>query len=180
VPRPARELDVSPAVRALAPSDWAAFKEIRLRALRTEPGVYCAVYADIAERTDAEWAEMTSGADHQMFGLFDDATLIGIAGAFVDEDDPTGATGLLVMAYVEPPYRRRGYAALLLDARLRWLRAHAGVKRIHVSRRASNEPMRVLLERRGFVERNRTPLTWPDGATDDEVAYVLVQKTSRP
>jgi len=40
--------------------------------------------------------------------------------------------------------------------------------------------MRVLLERRGFVERSRSPLTWPDGATDDEVAYALVQKTSRP
>lgn len=162
-----------PTVRELAPSDWAAFKAIRLRALRTEPGFYGAAYADAAERTDAEWAALIRGDDRQIFGLYDGDALIGIGGAYLDEGDPSRSTGLLVMGYVDPAHRGRGAAGLLLDARLYWFGKRAATTRIRIARRATNEPMRRLLERRGFRERTRTPKTWPDGGVDDEVVYEL-------
>jgi 8-oxo-dGTP pyrophosphatase MutT (NUDIX family)/RimJ/RimL family protein N-acetyltransferase len=162
-----------PTVRELAPSEWTAFKEIRLRALRTEPGVYRARYADAVARSDAEWEAMLRADDGRVFGLYDGDALVGIGGAFVDHDDPSGTTGVLVMGYVDPAYRGRGGAKELLDARLYWFGTRRAIRRIRVGRCASNEAMRTLLERRSFRETTRERRDWHDGGVDDEVSYEL-------
>jgi RimJ/RimL family protein N-acetyltransferase len=164
---------VAVTVRALARSDWRAFKELRLAALRTEPGVFLTPYARAAERTDAEWRDGITGPNQQTFGLFDGERLIGNTGVFADRDDPAGATAQLVMSYIVPEYRGRGLSALLYEARLRWVRERPQFERVMVGHRRSNEVSRRANQRFGFLEVGRVSQTWPDGLLEDEVRYEL-------
>ncbi|MBL8543244.1 MAG: GNAT family N-acetyltransferase [Hyphomonadaceae bacterium] len=161
-------------IRPLQEDDWAPFRALRLRALQSEPGVFATAYAEAAARPESQWRWTVSGADHQAFGLFDGAALIGITAIFRDSEDPSGATAMLAMSFIEPAYRGRGLSQLFYDARLAWARAHGGFRRIVVSHRASNEASRRANQRHGFTLTGSAPRTWPDGVTEDEISYELL------
>jgi RimJ/RimL family protein N-acetyltransferase len=162
------------AIRPLAPDQWRAFRGIRLEALQTEPGVFSMSYAEEVERPEADWREIIASANHKVFGLFDEARLIGITAVFRDRDDPSGDTALFAMSYIEPDYRGRGLSERFYTARLAWVRAHGGFKRVHVSHRASNEASRRANQRHGFVRTRAESKRWPDGSTEDNVHYELM------
>ena len=113
------------------------------------------------------------GADHQVFGLFDGARLIGITAAFTWRDDPSGETVLLAMSFIIPEYRGRGLSQLLYKARLNWIRAHSQFRRVVIYHRESNEISRRANQRFGFSVLQRASRKWPDDATEDEVLYEL-------
>ncbi|MFN2461488.1 MAG: hypothetical protein ABR591_12515 [Candidatus Velthaea sp.] len=90
-------------VRPLIRADWPALRDVRLRALRTEPGVFTSTYERECGKTDDEWQSLADGNErHQMFGLFDGDRLAGISGIYAPADDPDGTTVFLVMSYIEP------------------------------------------------------------------------------
>ncbi|MEZ6022640.1 MAG: GNAT family protein [Hyphomonadaceae bacterium] len=161
-------------LRALHPDEWAAYRAMRLRALETEPGVYCALHAEAAQRSEAQWRATLAGPDRQLFGLFDADTLIGISAVFVDADDPSGETAMLAQSFIERPIAGRGPARRLYEARLAWARAHPRVRRVTVSHRASNIASMRANQHYGFRRTGAVPRTWPDGVVEDEVRYELV------
>jgi RimJ/RimL family protein N-acetyltransferase len=160
-------------IRALNQADWAAFRELRLRALRTEPGKFFASYSEEVGKAPDEWQQTIAGSAHQVFGLFDDQRLIGITAVFTWREDPTGETAILAMSFILPEYRGRGASKLLYRARFDWIRAQPQFKRIVVSHRESNQPSRKAIEHHGFLFLKRTERTWPDGTTEDELSYEL-------
>jgi RimJ/RimL family protein N-acetyltransferase len=160
-------------IRALEPKDWEAFRELRLHALRTEPGNFFAAYRDEAGKQPEEWQRTTRGGDHQVFGLYDRERLIGITAAFTSRDDPSGKTAILAMSFILPEYRGKGLSNLLYEARLDWIRAQPQFTRVVVFHRQSNDASRKAIHRHGFVFVTRTARTWPDGQTEDEFSYEL-------
>jgi len=161
-------------IRPLDPSEWEAFKALRLQALKTEPGVFASPYEAEASRPSQDWKDTIAGSPpHQVFGLFDGERLIGITAAFTWRGDPSGESALLAMSYILPEYRGKGLSKLLYDARLAWIRAQPQFKRVVVSHRKSNEVSRKANQRHGFTEIKRAPYTWPDGGIEDEVFYEL-------
>jgi len=161
-------------VRELAAGDWRALRELRLHALRTEPGVFFSSYGEEAGYSDADWIALATGDDaHQLFGLFDGERLAGISGVFTDRDDPTGGTASLGMSYILPEYRCRGLASRLYEARLAWARARPQFVRAAIGHRRSNHATRRAIARFGFCWKVDQPYRWPDGADDDYVHYEL-------
>lgn len=160
-------------IRPLTESDWEALREIRLRALRTEPGVFFRAYAEEVDKTDDEWKEWARGGDGRMFGLFASGRLVGITGAVPWREDPSGATAVLVASYIAPEYRGLGLTSLFYDARLSWIRSQPRFKRIIVSHRRTNEPSGRAIRRNGFTHAGTVSRTWPDGTVDDEVCYEM-------
>lgn len=160
-------------VRALEPAEWSAFRELRLHALRTEPGVFASSYAAESPLDEAEWRRRTTGEDRQTFGAFDGERLVGITGVVTARDDPSGETAMLVMSYLLPEYRGRGLASAFYEARLAWLRERPRYTCVVVSHRHSNEPSRRANQRFGFVPVASVPTQWPDGTVEDEVTYEL-------
>jgi RimJ/RimL family protein N-acetyltransferase len=159
--------------RPLHQSDWAAFRDLRLEALRTEPGKFAASYGDEAPKPPEDWQTIVAGPTHQVFGLFDQTRLIGITAVFTWRDDPTGETAILAMSFIVPEYRGHGRSKLLYEARLDWVRAQPQFRRVVVSHRASNDISRRAIQRHGFVFWKRAERTWPDGITEDEIFYEL-------
>ena len=160
-------------IRALSPTEWELFRDFRLGALETCPGVFATSHDDAAARPAEEWQRLVKGPANQVFGLFDEERLIGITAAFAWDHDPTGQTAVLVGSFLLPEYRGRTLSRMLFSARLDWIRSHPQFKKVVVSHRRSNEASERSIRRHGFVETHRVPRTWPDGAVDDDVFYEL-------
>jgi RimJ/RimL family protein N-acetyltransferase len=160
-------------IRALEPSEWDAFRNIRLNALRDAPGVFAMTYEAAAAWSPQDWQAEAKGADHQVFGLFDGEQMIGLTAAFTWRGDPTGQTALLAMSFILPQYRGRGLSRLFYEARLAWIGAQSQFRRVLVSHRKSNEASRRANQRHGFVQTTTVPHVWPDGVTEDEIFYEL-------
>src|SRR6516165_8349120 len=69
-------------VRPLGASEWPAFKDFRLMALVSAPGMFATSYDEASARSPEAWQQTIAGPNHQVFGLFDGAQLIGITGVF--------------------------------------------------------------------------------------------------
>jgi RimJ/RimL family protein N-acetyltransferase len=161
-------------IRPLSASYWATFREIRLGVLLAEPEVFSSSYEEALTRTEAYWRETASGNDkHQVFALFDGASMIGITAVFTHRRDSAGTTAILAMSFIEPEYRGRGLSRLLYQERLDWVRAHPQFKRVVVSHRESNEASRRANQHFGFRYLRRESRAWPDGAIEDEIHYEL-------
>jgi RimJ/RimL family protein N-acetyltransferase len=161
-------------MRELVAADWRALRDLRLHALRTEPGVFFSSYEAEAGHPDAQWLALASGDEqHQLFGLFDGDRLVGMTAVFVDRDDPSGRSAALGMSYISPEYRGRGFAAMFYEARLAWARDHPHFARAVVGHRRSNVASRRMIERFGFRWTRDKPHHWPDGTDEDHVGYEL-------
>ena len=159
------------AIRALESSEWEVFRDLRLHALQSAPGVFAARHDAVVAWSPDDWRAEIQGLDHQVFGLFDDTQLIGITAAFTWRGDPTGETALLAMSFILPAYRGRGLSRLFYEARLAWISAQPQFRRILVSHRQSNEASRRANQRHGFTWTQTLPQSWPDGQTEDELFY---------
>lgn len=160
-------------IRRLDPSDWSLFHELRLFALRTEPGLFARSWAEESALPEEAWRDLLGAPERGIFGMFDDDALIGITGVVPSRDDPSGKTALLVMSYLLPEYRGRGLSRMFYEARLRWIAAQKQFERVIVSHRRFNAPSQRAILRFGFVETDRVATTWPDGTDEDEVRYEL-------
>ncbi|HEY4439807.1 MAG TPA: GNAT family N-acetyltransferase [Candidatus Elarobacter sp.] len=159
--------------RALRPDEWEALRDLRLRALREERGMFFRTYDEEASLPENAWRDRISGPRHQVFGLFAGGGLVGITAVGPHFDDPTGTVAGLAMSYLAPPYRGHGYSRFLYAPRLAWIRAHPDYRRVFVSHRRSNVPSQRAIERHGFRRTGAAPHRWPDGAVEDEVFYEL-------
>jgi len=157
--------------RPLTPPEWSIVKDLRLFALKTEPGVFVSSFDSEAILSPEEWQETIQGDDHQVFGLFDGERLIGLTAVFTSRDDPSGQTALLAYSFIHPQYRGLGLSRLLYKARLDWVKSRPEFMRIVVSHRASNERSQRAILRHGFVPSGEAERTWPDGTTDGEIFY---------
>lgn len=160
-------------IRPLEPSEWEAFRHLRLCALKAAPGSFAASFDDEVRRLPEEWCSEMGAPTHQVFALFDGEALIGITAAFTWRGDPTGQTAVLAMSFILPQYRGQGLSRLLYESRLAWIRDRPKFRRVIVSHRASNEASRRANQKHGFVFTGRESHVWPDGQTEDEVFYEL-------
>ena len=138
-------------VRAGA-GDWAAYRQIRLRALREAPEAYCSTYE--GERTfgDEIWRDrMAAGRTYLARDV--SGTLVGIATGLPGDDNAYE----VVAMFVAPEARGQGCAEQLLDAVADRAR-EAGADRLLLHVTDINEPARRCYARYGFAETGRH---WP-------------------
>lgn len=163
---------MSVAVRQLRPDDWIALREVRLSALRDRPGSFATTAEAVEAVTEEDWRQFLDNRQQAAFGLFAETSLIGITAIFTDRDDPSAATGLLGMTWLNPAWRGKGLSRLIYEVRMEWARARA-LTRVRVSHRDGNEPSRRAMIAHGFAYVGRTSVQWPDGHEADEIHYEL-------
>ena len=160
-------------LRCLTEPDWQQLRDLRLLALRTEPGVFSATHAVEAGKDQAWWQARVHSDRHQVFGAFFGQELVGTIGIFTDWGDSSDTTAMIGMLFVATAHRGTGLSRRLFDAALGWVRSRQHFLRVAVGHRASNQPSMQAILRQGFVEQSRTSHLWPDGTTEDEVTYLL-------
>ncbi len=134
----------------------AAFKAVRLRALENTPLAFGSTYARESAFDDDEWlrrAVRMNGDKGIGYLAIDSGAPCGIAGCFLDPEDPTRAH--LVSMWTAPEYRQRGVGRMLVEGVAAW--AHSrGARTLLLMAVSNNQPAMFFYERMGFTRTGRT------------------------
>lgn len=161
-------------VRLFTPDEWMFYKQIRLRALQADPGVFGSNYEKEAADPDSRWQAGVSDPETVgIFGVFKGDELIGMTGIVLLRDDPTRQNAKLWGSWIDPAARGQGVSVLMYQARLDWARRHPTVRRIIVSHRQSNLASMRANQKHGFQKTHTEDHVWPDGVSEPQVFYEL-------
>jgi RimJ/RimL family protein N-acetyltransferase len=161
-------------IRLLQEDDWAAFRQLRLRATVESPLAIWPTHEEEARRTPAEVrARIAPTAYQAVFGAFAGPELVALAGVRREPLAQVAHKALLWGVYVHPAHRRGGLARRLLGAACAHARAQ-GVLQIHLAVNAENPRALALYASLGFTAYGREPRTLcVDGVFYDEILMAL-------
>jgi ribosomal protein S18 acetylase RimI-like enzyme len=136
------------------------FKSVRLRALQDSPSAFGSTYAKEVQLTGTDWIERTARWNGERGAGFlamddddNDGAACGIAGVFLDQDDPARAH--LVSMWTAPTHRQRGVGSLLVNQVISWARLR-GARTLLLMVTSGNGPAISFYERLGFTRTGRT------------------------
>lgn len=162
-------------VRRIRPGDGNALREVRLRALQTDPEAFAATYQQAALRKDDDWEEMAvdaaTGGEKVIFLAESDDGCVGMVGAFARPNEPV--TRNLYGMWVAPEARSSGIGMKLVDEVLEWSKA-AGAEEVKLWVVESNHKAVALYQRAGFVPTGEAqPLPSHPDLTDTRMRLPL-------
>jgi ribosomal protein S18 acetylase RimI-like enzyme len=143
-------------VRRLRPTEWEAFRALRLRALADAPDAFGSTLAEERDDTDERWQRRAHPSDGFVAVAEREGVLVGLA---IGAPAPghVQAAGLFSM-WVDPAERGHGLGGRLIDAVVDWARG-AGYGAIGLGVTTTNHGAIALYERLGFVDSGeRHPL----------------------
>ena len=132
----------------------AAFQEVRLRALKADPGAFGSTYAREAVMTDEEWAarvERWSGERGIGFLAMNGKVPCGIAGALLEED----GHAQLVSMWTALEARRSGVGRMLVQSVIAWAEG-CGVPVVRLMVTSGNDGAIRFYEQLGFERTGRS------------------------
>lgn len=146
--------------KRIQPDDGRRLKEVRLRALLTDPDAFGASYEDAASHGDDHWEERATAAasgNEQFIAIAEDGgRVVGMVGAYTPQD----ASHLrhLVSTWVAPEARGKGLGSELVVSVVEWART-TGASEVTLWVVDGNRPAIALYEGAGFVPTGeRQPL----------------------
>ena len=149
-------------VRRARPDEWAALRELRLRALADAPDAFASTLADEAAAPEEMWRRRAREGPGlvNLIAESGDARSpgAGVGMATVKLEPDKGGRAHLLGMWVEPAYRGRGVARALLDHAVGWAR-DKGAAEMVLWVADHNTKARRLYEGAGFVATgDRQPL----------------------
>jgi ribosomal protein S18 acetylase RimI-like enzyme len=160
----------------LEEGDAAAFRTVRLRALREDPDAYGSSYAEQVDRPLSYFEERVRSTDLRVtFGAFAGETLIGTVTFTRESGAKDRHKGVITTMYVAPEGRGQGLGRALLLAAIERARATPGVEQVHLGVVTTNTVARALYASVGFSTYGTEPhaLKNGDGEYVDEDLMVL-------
>ncbi len=114
------------AIRFAREEDAAAYRDLRLEALRNHPEAFSSDYAEHLAKPMAFWTQrlLSSGSDDGVTLYFAtvDQELVGMCGLACTVSPKLRHSGSIVSMYVRPDWRGLGIAQALVNACLEWAR----------------------------------------------------------
>jgi ribosomal protein S18 acetylase RimI-like enzyme len=137
-------------IRRATLADAAQVRELRLRALESDPDAFGETLERARTRPEADYADWIGSPENGMFLAADaDGSLVGMAvGAPAPIDDRPRPAALFAM-WVAPEARGQGVGGALIDAVEGWARAE-GYVQIGLGVTTTNDPAIRLYERKGY------------------------------
>lgn len=135
-------------VRRLASSEGAAYREIRLEALRLYPESFGSTFEAESVRPLEHFSERVASCP--VFGAFRDTEIVGMAGFWGREGAKDAHKGYLWGMYVRSDARNAGVGRKLAEAVIDYAREHVEILQLDVV--SDNEAARRLYASLGFVE----------------------------
>lgn len=164
-------------IRPLTVDEWELYREVRLQALQSDPGVFGGRYDDERHKSQSEWQKTLANPKEAVFILFDGKKPIGITGIGYDRHNPADNTALMWGSWIHPDYRGRGLSSRLYQARLDWVKDKGDILFVYVGHRLSNTTSKSANQKYGFTYTHEEMTTWPDGAEEPNVEYMKVMNS---
>jgi ribosomal protein S18 acetylase RimI-like enzyme len=169
-------------LRRLEPGDVAAYRALRLAALRESP----AAYGSSAEEEEALPmaafdARLAPAADRAVFGAFDGTTLVALAGLVREAQAKRAHIATVFGVYVAPQARGRGVGRGMMQFTIERARALPGLRQLRLAVNADNTAALNLYTSLGFVSfgRERDAVA-VDGRFHDELHMALRWQPADP
>lgn len=158
-------------IHPLPPERWAAFRDLRLRALRSDPDAFGESLMDAQDLDDPAWRQRSDPVDGIVIVAEVEGALIGMA---VGGPAPVAARGLAAVGemWVAPEVRGQGVGTRLLDAVGDWART-AGYGAIGLGVTSSNVTAIALYERHGYID---TGFRMPIREDSDEMIQIMTRQ----
>ena len=137
---------MSAIIRRLTAADAAAFRAIRLEALRTAPEAFGSSYDSEKDRPEADYAERLRR--NHVAGAFIAGDLVGTAGYYPLTGPKETHRGNIWGVFVQPGHRGAGIARALIEHLLAVARQE--VLQVHLSVVTSNAAAIALYQHLGF------------------------------
>lgn len=154
----------------LPAEEWEAYRTLRLRGLKEDPQAFGMSYEESVtfppERWQSRLREAGTTGRNWLFFAREGDQLVGMIGAYVDEDDPPEAARIVAM-YVIPEQRGRGIAATLVRAVLDALTA-AGFKKATLQVNQVQKSAIKMYQRCGFRITGEAQFTTGSGEIADD------------
>jgi RimJ/RimL family protein N-acetyltransferase len=138
-------------VRILTRADAAAFRELRLRALKEHADAFTSSYEEDMQKPMAATEERLDARDNTFWGAFVDGRLQGMVGLTREPRRKNAHKADIVAMYVAPESGRRGLGRALLQAVIDHARTVAGLEQLVLSVTRSNHAAAELYRSTGFV-----------------------------
>jgi RimJ/RimL family protein N-acetyltransferase len=158
-------------VRTLEAGDVAAFRTLRLAALRECPTAFSSSYeeeCDIPLEHSAK--RMAPDRDHVIFGAFAGEELVATTGLARERPRKLTHKAVIWGVYVAPAFRQRGIGRVLLQRALTYAAELPGLRRVSLGVNAANPAAIALYKSLGFepfgLERD---FLLVDGVLHDEL-----------
>ncbi len=138
-------------IRRLGPADAAAFRRIRLDALRDTPDAYGSIYDDWADAPETTFADRTRSGF--VAGAFEGEALVGLSVMDREKGGNTRHRALVTAVYVRPNARGQGIAAAMLAANA----AAEGIVQLELHVLVTNEAAIRVYEAAGYERAGLCP-----------------------
>jgi len=138
-------------VRILTREDAAAFRELRLRALKEHADAFTSSFEEEVLRPLGATEERLTARDNTFWGAFVDGQLQGMVGLTREPRAKNRHKGDVVAMDVAPESGRRGLGRQLLQAVIDHARNAAGLEQLVLSVTRSNHAAAELYRTTGFV-----------------------------
>jgi ribosomal protein S18 acetylase RimI-like enzyme len=136
-------------VRRVRPDEWRALRDLRLRALETDPDAFGEMLAEALARRDEDWQSRAASTDTVTFVAQTTDGLVGMGSVGPAPERP-GIAAIYGM-WVAPEARGEGLGRSLMDA-LEDQAREAGHGDIGLGVTMTNEPAIRLYEARGYAD----------------------------
>lgn len=166
-------------IRQIDESDWQEFREIRLKALKSDPKVFGSNYEREKTYSKQDWKKWVGAKNQAIFFIYDDEMPIGMTGIYIPQDTVTKTTAILWGSWLESDYRRKGVSRLMYKARIDWAKQNKNLRRIEVSHRESNLASKYANQKHNFKQIKEEDKKWHDGIMEKDVIYELNLKTQQ-
>lgn len=169
-------------LRTIDSNGAAAFKALRLAALRECPTAFSSSYEEECDIPLAEAAQrLVPDRDRAIFGAFDGDDLVAIVGLQREGRRKLAHKAILWGVYVAPSFRGRGIGRRLLERALAHARSMPDLLQVTLGVNTANTAAIALYESVGFeqfgLERGFLRV---DGVLHDELHMVLTFTSGKP
>jgi GNAT superfamily N-acetyltransferase len=143
-------------VRRLGEDDWAALREVRLRALMDAPESFYTTYQDSVALMEADWRTRLRATDKiTLLAEVDDQPAGMVTGVPATEEERDPDAALMLAMWVSPESRGRGVADALTAELLTWSREQS-YKRLLLWVYDAAPRAAAFYRRAGFTPTGRT------------------------
>ena len=157
-------------IRQLIVEEFISYKQMRLEALKNEPGMFGNSHTFESGFTDQQWMERIINPNGACFGLYADKELIGITSIIIDKEKPDEAH--MTQSYIRKAHRGIGLSKMLYQARIEWA-TQKNLKRLTIGHKESNVVSKNANQHFGFKYSHEEMRNWPDGSVEPMVYYEL-------
>lgn len=163
-------------IRRVKPDEAAAWREMRLEALRNHPDSFGDSYEEASARPiSLLQARLAETGPNITLGVYLDGVLQGTAAFVVETTLKTRHKGLMTAVYLRPVLRGSGAADALVAAIIAHARQHVDMLKAVVN--PKNETARKLYFRHGFKTYGIEPRALRLGGVDNDDELIVVDLT---